>query len=164
MPLNATDLNVLQGSCCKMFILLSWNCFLWFILEFILSLAFTEECWPHFSAVSVLYNFHAVFKVNLNELFWIHYVMLSIGAGNNLFHSVRISGEGNFRMNYFLFKFFVGLANSLEPYGFQQFFHRFLHHFLEYSFHRFRYLPENIFLKPTKDFAWPESGSLVWWT
>ena len=54
-------------------------------------------------------------NVNLNGLFCIHYIMLSIGAGNNLFHSVRISSEGNFRMNNFLLKFLVSFANSSEP-------------------------------------------------
>ena len=95
-----------MGQCrCKM---------LTFILKFILSLAFTEEMLATFSAVSVLYNFHAVFKINLNGLFCIHYIMLSIGAGNNLFHSVRISGEGNFRMNNFLLK---GLCNNYQEGG-----------------------------------------------
>ena len=52
-----------------------------FISKFILSLGLTEEMLATFSAVSVLYNFHAVFKVNLNGLFCIHYIMLSIRAG-----------------------------------------------------------------------------------
>ena len=123
------------------------------ILELVLRVTAAKEMLAAFPAVSVLNNSHAIIKVYLNWLLCFHYVVLSIWAWSYLFHSVRICGENDLRMDHFAFELIVALSNSFNSHSFQQCFHwplyNLLEDFLDWSSHR----SKHVLFKLVENFA-----------
>ena len=76
-----------------------------------------EEMLSTFSAITVLYHYHIVFKVNLNWLLCFHNIMMSVRARVDFLNLVGIFSESHPRMDYLFLEFSVCLANLLESYG-----------------------------------------------
>ena len=76
-----------------------------------------EEMLSTFSAITVLYHYHIVFKVNLNWLLCFYKIMMSVRARVDFLNLVGIFSESHPRMDYLFLEFSVCLANLLESYG-----------------------------------------------
>ena len=114
-----------------------------------------------FPTVSVLNNSHAVIKVYLNWLLCFHYVVLSIWTWGYLFHSVRICGESDLRMDHFASELLVALSNSFNSHSFQQRFHRPLYNLLKDFLDRSSHWSKHVLFNLVENFA-NECRALVW--